>query len=167
MLHPSRQRAVFKVCRDRPSRLEDGLLTLRTPQRLPRFEGLEMNVFGLGDPSMMIGRLVGQAPTVLLWLIATLLALRNLRDRPRECWTVLALVGLEGFANFALPTFTSLAMNLNGGLQPGGEGAWAFWILMTMPFSIVNAIQWGLILWLVFGGPAKSTSRYLEEDPNP
>jgi hypothetical protein len=126
-----------------------------------------MNFTGFGDPSMMIGRLIGQAPTLLLWLIATLLALRNLRDRPRESWTVLVLVGLEGFSNFALPVVTNVIITLTGGFQPRGENAWGFWILMTMPHSIVNAIQWGLILWLVFGGPARSTSRYLEEEPTP
>lgn len=128
-----------------------------------------MGFFGLGDSAMILGRLIGNSPTYLLLLIATLLAVRNLRDRPREGWTVLALVGLSGFMSFGLPLVVSLLHQLAGirFTAAGGPDEALFWIVNQLPYSIGLAIHWGLVLWLVFGRPAKSNSRYLEEEPTP
>lgn len=127
-----------------------------------------MGFFGLGDPAMILGRLIGNSPAYLLLLIATLLAVKNLRDRPREGWTVLALVGLAGFMSFGLPLLVSLLHQLAGfRFNPrGGPDAALFWIVNQLPYSIGQAIHWGLVLWLIFGRPATPTTRYFHDEPN-
>lgn len=128
-----------------------------------------MGFFGLGDSAMILGRLIGNSPTYLLLLIATLLAVRNLRDRPREGWTVLALVGLSGFMSFGLPLVVSLLHQLAGFrfTAAGGPDEALFWIVNQLPYSIGLAIHWGLVLWLVFSRPPVPAGRYLEEEPTP
>lgn len=128
-----------------------------------------MGFLGLGDSAMLLGRLIGNSPTYLALLIATLLAVRNLRDRPREGWTVLALVALAGFMSFGLPLLVSLLYQLIGfPFNPrGGADTALFWIVNLLPYSIGLAIHWGLILWLIFGRSTTPTTRYFNDEPNP
>lgn len=111
-----------------------------------------------------IGRLIGLTPNFAVLLVGVILALKRLPKFPRPCWFLLAALLLDGFANLALPAFMQQVMSFisMNGYNFRGENQMLWMILWTVPYSLVSAVIWGLVLFAVFDRP--DPPKFLVED---
>lgn len=103
------------------------------------------------DLEYQIARLMALAPQLLVMVVGVVVALKRLPKHPRPCWLILAALALDGIANLGLPIVMQSVMQLlsfNNLNSPQNRVVWSFF--WTLPYSLVNAMTWGLILFAVF-----------------
>lgn len=121
---------------------------------------------GAMDLEYQIARLMALAPQLLVMVVGVVVALKRLPRHPRPCWLILAALALDGIANLGLPIVMQSIMQLlsfNNLNPPQNRVVWSFF--WTLPYSLVNALTWGLILFAVFDRP--NPPKFLKEhDPD-
>lgn len=111
-----------------------------------------------------IGRLIGLTPNFAVLLVGVILALKRFPKYPRPCWFLLAALLLDGFASLALPT---VVVQINDFFfvftnNSVGQESMLRFLILTLPYSLVSAVIWGLVLFAVFDRP--DPPKFLVED---
>lgn len=119
---------------------------------------------GAMDLEYQIARLMALTPQFLVMVIGVIVALKRLPKHPRPCWLILAALALDGIANLGLPIVMQSVMqllSLNNNLNsPQNRIVWSFF--WTLPYSLLNAVTWALVLFAVFDRP--DPPKFLKED---
>lgn len=100
-------------------------------------------------------------PMLLVVLAGTTLAIRRLPKYPRPCWLILAALAIDAFSSLALPVamqYVTSLLSMNTGVQ--NHVMMAF--LWTLPYSLISALVWGMVLFAVFDRP--DSPKFLKED---
>lgn len=101
-------------------------------------------------------RIIGTMPTCIMIVVGIILAVRNYRTHPRTCGVLLLALLLDGCATLLLPiglqTVTTTLQQLGLFNSMNQPGLWA--LIWTLPYSLVSALIWGLILYAIFDRPA-------------
>ena len=112
--------------------------------------------------------LVGNAPMLLVLTAVGLVCLFRLSKRPRESWLLGAAAGLLLFNQLGLPRLYTLFFTLMSRATSGTASYNSSHILVQLafglPYSIITATAWGLILYAAFGEGSGPRSKYLVED---
>lgn len=112
---------------------------------------------------MFVFRFVGLIPSLSVMLLGAILAAKNLNLYPRACWALLGAIGLNLLSNLGLPFVTQvLLQTMRNGLSPQNSPL-MFQVVVTLPYSLMAALSWGLVLFAIFDGRA-GTLRYPPED---
>lgn len=112
---------------------------------------------------VQLARLFALTPQFLVMLAGLVIAIRRLPKHPRPCWLILAAIALDGMTNLGLPILMQSVMQLftMNNIDPTtNQMAWVFF--WTLPYSVVNAVSWCLILFAVFDRP--DPPKFLQED---
>ena len=116
------------------------------------------------DYEYHIYRIIGTIPTYAMILVGIVFALRSFPKHPRSSGILLAALVLDGGANLLLPfvmqTAATTIQQLGLFNAANQQGLWA--LVWTLPFSLVSALIWGLILFAVFDRP--DPPKFLQED---
>jgi hypothetical protein len=98
-------------------------------------------------------------------LVGAILAAKNLDRCPRACMALFGALGLTLINNLATPILMTIWMQQSGAFSRSNNPM--IWQIVTvLPFSIIGAISWGLLLFAIFDGRAHITRYSLEEDPD-
>lgn len=114
---------------------------------------------------MFMYRTLGMAPTFAVMLIGAILAARNLNLYPRVCWALLGALALTAFNNLGMPMLQQIVMQSIGGFSPGRNQI-LYSFVMVLPYSLIGAAAWGLILYAIFVDRVGTLRYPPEEDPD-
>ena len=122
--------------------------------------------FGFWNREREAVDLVGRSPFLFVLGMVGLVCLFRLRDRPREHWLLGIAAALLVFNQLGMPKVTSFLLNIVAGGLRGRDEQTQLLIqfLVGLPYSIISAAAWGLLLYAAFGEGSGPRSKYLVED---
>lgn len=124
-----------------------------------------MNFLGFGNWERELIDWVSRAPLLLVLALVGAVCLWRLSNRPREHWLLGSAAALLLFSQLGLPKVTSFLLNLTGGMRGGDETSRLFiQFAISLPYSLITAAAWGLLLYAAFGEGSGTRSKYLIED---
>ena len=106
-------------------------------------------------------RTIAMLPALLVMLVGVILALRKMPVHPRACWAILAALALNAFNVLGLPFLMAIVMQMTGGFATTNDLLLRN-LLWTLPYGVLGAVSWGLILFAVFDRP--DPPKFLKED---
>lgn len=111
-----------------------------------------------------VARIMALGPSLLVILVGVVLSLRNLPKYPRPCWVLLLALAIDGLSNLGLPIVMQTIMQVLS-LNNPGQNHVLWTVLWTLPYSVVNAVIWCLVLFAVFDRPPQPKF-LVEDDPD-
>lgn len=99
-----------------------------------------------------IARLIGLAPNLIVIAIGAMMAYHRMPRSPQACRFLLAALVIEAFSYLGMSSIMGVLMRLISEGNPALEqNHFLRIILMSLPYSLVNAVVWSLVLLAMFG----------------
>ena len=93
-------------------------------------------------------RLIGSLPVFAVWLVGCILCATRYRRQPTACALTAAALAIAAATRIVLPVISTwVFMHL---FQDVSRIHWRV-LVDSIVFSIPQAIEWGLLLWVIFG----------------